>query len=146
MVIHLREEEIFEAISHPIRIKILKLLSEKPRTFSELKRKLGIKSSGKLDYHIKKLDKLITVDNDGRYTLTSLGYAALQTVNNVRRIGWQKRAFIIACASYSLILALTLWKTPSKVALLCLVLTTAWFVYYSYIAIVKRGVLRMFGT
>jgi len=43
-------DETFEAIAHPLRIKILKLLAEKPMKFSELKRKLGIKSSDKLDF------------------------------------------------------------------------------------------------
>ncbi|RLI23135.1 ArsR family transcriptional regulator, partial [Candidatus Bathyarchaeota archaeon] len=34
--------KVFEAVSHPIRIKILKMLAEKPMSFSELKRELGI--------------------------------------------------------------------------------------------------------
>jgi len=55
--------ETFEAISHPVRIKILKVLAEKSLSFSELKRELGIKSSGKLDFHFKKLDNLITTNN-----------------------------------------------------------------------------------
>ena len=50
--------KVFEAVSHPIRIKILKMLAEKPMSFSELKRELGIRSSGKLDFHLKKLGDL----------------------------------------------------------------------------------------
>jgi len=38
--------------------------------FAELKRKLGI-SSGKLDFYLKKLNGLITVNSDGKNTLTS---------------------------------------------------------------------------
>ena len=60
-------DEVFEAISHPLRIKILKLLANKPRSFSELKRELGIESSGKLDFHLKKLRNLITMDEGEIY-------------------------------------------------------------------------------
>ncbi len=38
--------ELFEAISHPERIKILKILEKKPASFASLKRQLGIESSG----------------------------------------------------------------------------------------------------
>jgi len=34
--------ETFEAIAHPLRIKILKLLAERPMSFSELKRSLEL--------------------------------------------------------------------------------------------------------
>ena len=53
------EGDKFEAISNPLRIKILKLLSKKSMSFSELKRYLGIRSSGKLDFHLKKLEGLV---------------------------------------------------------------------------------------
>ena len=39
------KDEEFEAISHSLRIKILKILSKKATGFSELKRELGIESS-----------------------------------------------------------------------------------------------------
>ncbi|OYT30876.1 MAG: ArsR family transcriptional regulator, partial [Thermofilum sp. ex4484_79] len=74
----MESDKTFEAIAHPLRIRILKLLAERPMSFSELKRRLGIKSSGKLDFHLKKLDNLIVLDEDGKYTLTREGYAALQ--------------------------------------------------------------------
>jgi hypothetical protein len=45
-----------------------------------MKRQLGIKSSGNLDYHLKKLDKLITVRKDGLYELTDTGREALLSV------------------------------------------------------------------
>ncbi len=37
-------DDTFEAIANPLRIKILKLLAEKPMGFSELKRELEVKS------------------------------------------------------------------------------------------------------
>ena len=73
-------DELFEAISHPIRIDIVKLLAEKPLGFAELKRKLKLSSSGLLDFHLKKLDDLIDVNKEGCYCLTDKGYAALTTV------------------------------------------------------------------
>ena len=73
-------DEAFEAIAHPLRIKILKLLAERPMGFSELKRMLGIKSSGKLDFHLEKLGNLITLNSSGKYTLTKEGYAAVLVI------------------------------------------------------------------
>ncbi|MHA1581503.1 MAG: DUF7347 domain-containing protein [Candidatus Baldrarchaeia archaeon] len=42
----LNSGEIFEAISHPQRVKILKVLARSPLGFSELKRAINVKSSG----------------------------------------------------------------------------------------------------
>lgn len=50
--------QIFQAISHPVRVKILVLLSEEGRTFS-LKHDLGIESSGQLQHHMQKLSVLV---------------------------------------------------------------------------------------
>ena len=52
-------DELFEAVSHPLRIEIVKALAEKPLRFADLKRNLRISSSGLLDFHLKKLDDLI---------------------------------------------------------------------------------------
>ena len=86
-------EDVFEAVSHPLRVKVLRLLAVKPMGFSELKRELGVESSGKLDFHLKKMEKLIVVGEDGKYTLTKEGFAALQAVEAIRRFGWQRRAY-----------------------------------------------------
>jgi DNA-binding HxlR family transcriptional regulator len=75
--------ELFEAISHPTRIRILKALEKQPSSFASLKRQLGIDSSGNLDYHLKKLDQLITVRQDGLYALTDAGKEALQSSDAV---------------------------------------------------------------
>ena len=40
--------EVFDALSHPTRIMILKALSDEAMGFSDLKKKLGIESSGHL--------------------------------------------------------------------------------------------------
>jgi DNA-binding transcriptional ArsR family regulator len=75
--------ELFEAISHPERIKILKILSKKPSSFAALKRQLSIQSSGNLDYHLKKLSPLVTVREDGLYGLTDAGKEALLSVEAI---------------------------------------------------------------
>ena len=142
----MESDETFEAIAHPLRIKILKLLAERPMGFSELKRELGIKSSGKLDFHLKKLENLIALNSDGRYTLTKEGYAALQAITTIEKYGWQKRAYIINTVIYIVVVAYMLSRIlmegVNSIYTVILVLATLWFIYYSYWSIVKRGVFR----
>ncbi len=135
-------EKLFDAISHPLRIKILEELSRKPMGFAELKRKLGITSSGKLDFHLKKLNGLVTVNSYGKYTLTSRGYAALQAVNVAKRYGWQKRAFyfnIIAILLLNLYFAAV---NPWMWLIVALPISSAWIIFYSYWSIVRRKIFQ----
>jgi DNA-binding transcriptional ArsR family regulator len=75
--------ELFEAISHPTRIKILKILEKQPASFASLKRQLEIESSGNLDYHLKKLAQLVAVREDGLYGLTDAGKEALMSIGTI---------------------------------------------------------------
>jgi len=136
-------EDVLEAISHPLRVKILRLLAAKPMGFSELKRELGINSSGKLDFHLKKMEKLIVVNEDGKYTLTREGFAALQAVEAIKKFGWQKRAYILNLAAYVVANVYCAFKAPPFLWL-CVILpiSTAWIAYYSYLSIVKRKVFK----
>ena len=88
---------MFEAVSHPIRIDIVKILAEKPLGFADLKRELKISSSGLLDFHLRKLDDLIATNKEGCYSLTEKGFAALTTVEGAagyyRLRSAQKRSF-----------------------------------------------------
>jgi len=144
----MESDETFEAIAHPLRIKILKLLAERPMGFSELKRELGIKSSGKLDFHLKKLGNLIILNSDGKYTLTKEGYAALQAITTIKKYGWQKRAYIINTVACAIVVAFTLSRVLLEgvklIYLAVLVLVFLWFIFYSYWSIVKRGAFRVF--
>jgi DNA-binding transcriptional ArsR family regulator len=70
--------EIFEALGHPTRIKILELLSSSSQGFSELKKALGIESSGLLQFHLSKLQGLVKAGSDGNYALTDEGKEALR--------------------------------------------------------------------
>lgn len=75
--------ELFEKISHPTRVKILRLMEASPLNFSQLKNKLGIKSSGNLDHHIKKLEGLIYLDSDGLYKITDEGKTVLIVIRSI---------------------------------------------------------------
>lgn len=74
---------LFEAISHPVRIRILKILERQASSFASLKRALGIDSSGNLDHHLKKLGHLIGVQEDGLYALTDDGREALVSIKAI---------------------------------------------------------------
>lgn len=77
--------ELFEAISHPVRIKILQALNEKPMGFSELGRVVGIESGGHLGFHLKKLTHLVKTTSEGTYALTGDGKEALWSINALRK-------------------------------------------------------------
>ncbi len=135
-------DEVFEAISHPLRIKLLKLLAAKPRSFSELKRELGVESSGKLDFHLKKMDELVALDEGGKYTLTKEGYAALQAIEAIKKYGWQRRAYFLNLAVFILVNVYTAVKHPSLWLTVILPVTGAWIAFYSYWSIVKRKIFK----
>ncbi|MFX1416334.1 MAG: ArsR/SmtB family transcription factor [Promethearchaeota archaeon] len=132
-------DEVFEAISHPLRIDILKILSRKPLGFADLKRELRITSSGLLDFHLKKMAPIVERDSDGLYTLNQSGFAALYAVNVVSRKGWQRRALISNICVY-VVMNVYMWFTIPEFFLLVLIPTTAWILFYVYWSIVKRRV------
>lgn len=76
--------ELFEAISHPTRIQILKMLEKTPQGFSELKHELGISSSGNLSHHMNKLSTLIGTNAHGKYVVTDQGHEALYMIKATR--------------------------------------------------------------
>ncbi|MEM3627114.1 MAG: helix-turn-helix domain-containing protein [Candidatus Bathyarchaeia archaeon] len=130
-------DDLFEACSHPLRIEIIKVLARKPMRFTDIKRELKIDSSGLLDFHLKKLDDLITVDKEGSYVLTEKGFAALQLVETASKYGWQRRAFylnLLVCILLNVyILLLDRIFLP-----ITLPISVAWMSFYSYWTFVKR--------
>jgi DNA-binding HxlR family transcriptional regulator len=77
---------LFEALSHPFRVKIIIALHQNKLTFGELKRALDITSSGHLTFHLTKLEALVNCNTQGRYMLTDEGHEAIRlmhTMNNV---------------------------------------------------------------
>lgn len=72
---------MFEAISHQLRVEIIKLLAKGPRRFADIERELKIESSGLLYFHLKKLNGLISINNEGLYVLNEKGYTASNVVS-----------------------------------------------------------------
>ena len=131
--------DIFEAISHPLRVEILKLLAKKPMRFADIKRELEIESSGLLDFHLKKLDNSISVDNEGFYVLSEKGFAALQAIDTISKYGWQKRAYYINIALAIIINLFTL-ILDIKWLPLTISVSIIWIAFYSYWTLVKRRI------
>ena len=132
-------EKLFQAISHPLRVEMLKTLSQRPLHFSELKRKLKIKSSGLLDFHINKLKGLVTLDEEGRYTLTEEGYSALQIVEAAQKYGWQKRAYQLNLIAY-IIINIYFAILDQKHLIFVLPISSIWMIFYSYWTFKKRRI------
>ena len=72
---------MFSSLKHPARRKILRILSEKPLTFSEMLDLLGVSSSN-LTYHLESLGELISQEK-GIYKLSTFGSAAVGTMKIV---------------------------------------------------------------
>ncbi len=70
--------EVFEALGHPTRIRILQTLGEKPLGYADLKRGTGIESNGLLAFHLGKLAGLVRQNAEGDYALTDEGREALR--------------------------------------------------------------------
>ena len=83
------EDEIystmFSSLKHPARRKILRMLSEKPMTFSHLLEALDI-SSSHLTYHLDSLGVLVSKMEDGKYRLSSFGEASVNTMKGVEEV------------------------------------------------------------
>jgi len=98
--------EIFEAISHPTRIRILFILKKGDSGFSELKHRLGISSSGTLQHHLNKLTSLLVINETGKYALTDQGLEAIyaiksaQNLTNTTRTSAKVTTVIIAFSFY----------------------------------------------
>ena len=73
---------MFTSLKHPIRRKILRILSLKPMTFSEMLELLGV-SSPNLTYHLESLGELVTRDKAGIYLLSTFGSASVTTMKTV---------------------------------------------------------------
>ena len=94
---HQHEDEIystmFTSLKHPVRRKILRMLGQKPMTFTEIVEELEI-SSPNLTYHLESLGELVyKMDND-RYKLSAFGHAtinAMKSIEEVREVEPKRR-------------------------------------------------------
>lgn len=96
------EAELFEAVSHPTRIQILKTLRRGSLGFAELKHTLGISSSGNLSHHLSKLATFVETSAQGKYELTDQGREALYAIMAIARAGtwrdWMAHTFVFVSA------------------------------------------------
>ncbi|MHA2379949.1 MAG: ArsR/SmtB family transcription factor [Candidatus Thorarchaeota archaeon] len=136
----MKSNEVFDAISHPMRVEILRELAKGPRGFADLKRKLKISSSGLLDFHLKKMASIVATDADGLYILNNRGFAAVQAVDVVSKYGWQRRAYLINLGMYLVMNTFLILTVQHWAVLIVLGIWTAWIVFYSYWTFVKRRV------
>jgi DNA-binding transcriptional ArsR family regulator len=76
------ENIVFQALSHPIRRTILKIIASRPAgvPYTELIMELTL-STGKLNYHLEQLGGLIGKNNVHHYVLTPFGKKALNQLN-----------------------------------------------------------------
>jgi DNA-binding transcriptional ArsR family regulator len=73
---------MFSSLKHPARRKILRMLSEKPMTFSQILEALGV-SSSHLTYHLESLGELLSKQENGYYRLSTFGAASVDTMKIV---------------------------------------------------------------
>jgi DNA-binding transcriptional ArsR family regulator len=83
------EEEIysvmFSSLRHPARRKILRMLSERKVTYSQMLEELAITSSH-LTYHLENLGELVLKDENGKYELSSFGKAAVTMMRGAEEV------------------------------------------------------------
>ncbi|MFQ6123997.1 MAG: helix-turn-helix domain-containing protein [Candidatus Heimdallarchaeota archaeon] len=75
---------IFDLLKHLLRRAILRQLSENPQTYSQLLKKLNIKESSLLNYHLRKMEGLLIEKDDEKYKLSEVGRICLQLILKVK--------------------------------------------------------------
>ena len=115
--------ELFEALGHPTRVKILRSLEIRPMSFSEIKKEVGIESSGHLQFHLGKLSGLIRADNLGNYALTDDGRGALHVAETALGSqvspGWKRGVptrFVIAIVAIAIVWAAVMVSTSIELS------------------------------
>lgn len=87
---------VFKVLSHPLRVRVLELLSEQRMRYTDILEELGVET-GKLNFHLRKLDGYVDTEDD-TYALTERGVEALRTAEDAEQV---TRA------------APVIWSTPS---------------------------------
>jgi DNA-binding transcriptional ArsR family regulator len=76
---------MFSSLRHPARRKILRMLSERTMTFSQMLEELAIPSSH-LTYHLENLGELVVKEKEGKYKLSSFGNAAVSMMKGAEEV------------------------------------------------------------
>lgn len=78
--------EIYAVLAHPLRQKLLEILDKEGYiSYSDLMEKLGLETTGQLNFHLKKLGKYITKDKKS-YFLTEDGKRIVQILEVNKRL------------------------------------------------------------
>jgi len=76
---------MFSSLRHPARRKILRMLSERSMTFSQMLEELEIPGSH-LTYHLENLGDLVVKMEDGKYKLSSIGEACCSIMKSAEEV------------------------------------------------------------
>lgn len=76
---------VFAALKHPTRRKILRILSEGPRSFTDMQNSFKVNSPF-LTYHLESLKDLVSKTENGKYRLSSMGEGAGALMERVEEI------------------------------------------------------------
>lgn len=122
-----KRAELFETLAHQTRIRILQALESQSMSFAELKRTLGMESSGNLQHHLGKLGNLVKQTEDGKYAITDDAKEALRLVGSIEQKPAQTGAIQVESSK-------TRWSLFSLALVSALLLT---IVVYEYSLIMK---------
>lgn len=75
---------VMRIVNHPVRMRIIELLSLKPMSWKELSTELGVRT-GALYHHLDTLEGIITRDAERRYALTPLGREIYAQLNDEKK-------------------------------------------------------------
>lgn len=111
---------MFSSLKHPVRRKILRMLSEKPTSFSLMLEELGV-SSSHLTYHLENLGELVSKMEAGDYKLSTFGEAAVNTMRIV-----EDAPAVQSAHPWSMSIR---WKSILAVLAICTVLLASFSVF-----------------
>lgn len=78
--------DVYEVLSHPLRQKLLQILEKEGYvSYSDLMQKLGLETTGQLNFHLKKLGTLISKDKKS-YFLTEDGKRIIRLMDINKRL------------------------------------------------------------
>jgi len=83
---------MFSSLRHPARRKILRMLSEKSMTFSQMLDELEIPGSH-LTYHLENLGEFLVKMEDGKYKLSSFGQASVSMMKGAEEVPGNQTKF-----------------------------------------------------
>lgn len=109
---------IFTALKHPIRRKILRMLSDEQLSYTQMLKELDLET-GHLNYYLESLGELVLKSNEGKYRLSKMGQAAIGLMKKVedratqeKEITWlkqqkrQKRRIILLLQTFAIVMLL----------------------------------------